>query len=124
MMRRTFVAGAFACVVAGVVGGAYVARLARGDVIGASVVHGVEMRGFAYDPAHVVVVVGDTVVWTNADVVPHTATATDTTWTTGEVRAGERGTFVAAESGDYDYFCIYHPSMTGRITVREAAAEG
>ena len=36
--------------------------------------HEVPIRGFAFEPATLVVVQGDTVVWSNHDIVPHTAT--------------------------------------------------
>ena len=38
-------------------------------------IHQIAIQGFVYTPASLEVAVGDTVVWTNRDVVPHTVTA-------------------------------------------------
>jgi plastocyanin len=38
--------------------------------------HAVEIRGMAFHPEVLEIRLGDTVVWTNRDLVPHTATAT------------------------------------------------
>ena len=38
------------------------------------------MRDFGFTPAEVDVAEGDTIVWSNADFVPHTATARDAAW--------------------------------------------
>ena len=60
--------------------------------------HAVEIRAFRYAPDAVVAAPGDTVVWTNADVVPHTATVAGG-WDTGEIRAEASGRMVAAKPG-------------------------
>lgn len=78
--------------------------------------HPVEIRGFRYLPDTVVAAPGDTVVWTNADVVPHTATARG--WDTGQIGAGASGRIVAERPGTYPYVCAYHPNMRGTLIVR------
>ena len=42
----------------------------------------VTIEHFAFVPANVTVADGDTIVFVNKDIVPHTATATDNSWTT------------------------------------------
>ena len=79
--------------------------------------HVVEIRGFEYHPAVVHVMTGDTVVWLNHDVVPHTATASDSAWDTGNIGARASGSLVASTRGEQPYFCIYHPSMKGKLVV-------
>ena len=79
--------------------------------------HVVEIRAFRYAPDTVVAAPGDTVVWTNADVVPHTATAAGR-WDTGEIRAAASGRMVADKAGTYAYVCAYHPTMRGTLVVR------
>lgn len=79
--------------------------------------HAVEIRGFAFVPDTVVAAPGDTVAWTNADVVPHTATAAGG-WDTGDIRASATGRAVVKAPGTYDYVCAYHPSMRGTLVVR------
>jgi plastocyanin len=60
---------------------------------------------------------GDTVVWTNADVVPHTATLAQG-WDTGQIGANASGRIVAGQAGTYAYVCAYHPTMRGTLIVR------
>jgi plastocyanin len=84
--------------------------------------HTIEIRNFAFAPARLQVAVGDTVVWINRDVVPHTVTDSLARWDSGEIGAGERWTWVASEAGRFSYLCEYHPSMTGTLEVVEAQA--
>ena len=60
---------------------------------------------------------GDTVVWVNGDLVPHTATATDGTWDSGSIAPGGTWTLVVAASGDGGYTCTFHPTMIGRLEI-------
>ena len=73
---------------------------------------------FAYLPARVEVLAGDTVVWRNDDLAPHTATARDGSWDTGPIGKGARGGVRFATPGDYPYVCAYHPHMSGAVIVR------
>lgn len=77
----------------------------------------VEISGFAYQPGSLQVTAGDTVVWFNRDAVPHTVTAPDSAWSSGPIPAGGSWSRVSS-AGDSVYFCIYHPGMIGRATVR------
>lgn len=79
--------------------------------------HVVEMRGFAFAPAQLEVALGDTIVWVNRDALPHTATAIDATWDSGEMRANASWGRVAESAGTEDYICAYHPNMRGAVTV-------
>jgi plastocyanin len=80
--------------------------------------HPVEIRAFRFTPDTAVAAPGDTVVWTNADVVPHTAPAADGGWDTGEIAGSGSGRMIAGEPGTYAYVCAYHPSMRGTLVVR------
>lgn len=80
--------------------------------------HVVAIRSFQYVPGAAAVLVGDTVVWRNEDVVPHTATAADGTWDTGSVRTGEAGRVVVERAGTHRYRCAFHPTMAAEITAR------
>ena len=62
--------------------------------------HTVEIRGMEFHPAALTVTVGDTVVWINRDIVPHTATAgSRTEWDTGALTQGQTGRYVATRAG-------------------------
>ncbi len=83
-----------------------------------------------FDPNVVNINVGDSVTWTNADTVGHTATSgqpsdntTGTVWDSSLIKAG--GTYTSppfTTAGTYNYFCQVHPWMTGQVIVGTAAA--
>ncbi len=59
---------------------------------------------------------GTTVIWSNQDGVPHTATADDGEFNSGTLNDQTfRHTF--EEAGTFSYFCEVHPTMTATITV-------
>lgn len=80
--------------------------------------HAVAVRLVDYDPERLEVAVGDTVVWTNEDALPHTVTSADTAWGSGDMPRGSSWTYVAAAAGEYPYVCEYHPTMRGVLVVR------
>ena len=62
---------------------------------------------------------GDTVVWINRDIVPHTATAVRASgWNTGPLLQGKSGEYVARHGGEDPYVCALHPTMLGKLIVR------
>ena len=73
----------------------------------------------AFHPEVLQVQRGDTVVWINRDIVPHTATATrHAGWDTGPLLQGKSAQYVARHAGEDPYFCQLHPVMLGKLTVR------
>lgn len=91
--------------------------LAAGCGGGGPARHGAEIRAFRYHPDTLAAAPGDTVVWINRDVVPHTATAAGA-WDTGRIGAGADGRVVAGAPGTYAYVCAYHPTMKAVLVVR------
>ncbi len=80
--------------------------------------HVVEMRGFEFFPAEVKAEIGDTIVWVNKDVVPHTATAGDGAWDSGLMEAGDEFSLaIEADTSVGDYLCTFHPNMVGVISL-------
>ena len=75
----------------------------------------IEIRGFQFQALGATARPGDTVTWVNRDLVPHTATAIDQSWTTTELKQGERDSIVIPEGMQTRYFCRYHPAMQGRL---------
>jgi plastocyanin len=69
-----------------------------------------------FDPALVSARVGDTIEWTNSDFVAHTATARNKEWDVA-IPANGVGHVTLEHPGDVDYFCRFHPNMTGRVSV-------
>ena len=83
--------------------------------------HIVEIRDFGFHPARILAAPGDTVVWINRDVVPHTATANDETWDSQELQEGESWVMVVKNNGAQGYFCTFHPHMEGVLESRSVA---
>jgi plastocyanin len=81
--------------------------------------HVVEIRGMAFHPEVLEVRRGDSGVWINQDIVPHTATATRKSgWDTGTLLQGKSGQYIASHEGEDPYFCKLHPVMLGKLIVR------
>jgi plastocyanin len=78
--------------------------------------HTVEIRGMEFHPAAITVSVGDTIVWVNRDIVPHTSTTGD--WDTGLLTQGQSGRVVARHAGSLRYVCRWHPTMRGTLVTR------
>ena len=72
----------------------------------------------AYGPAEVTVAPGDTIVWTNRDIVPHTVTGAARQFDSGGLSPGAEWSLVARDSGPIAYTCTFHPMMKGTIVVK------
>ena len=88
-----------------------------------SSVPGCDETNECFIPAEVTVNVGETVTWSNDDSAAHTVTS-------GTPTGGPDGTFDSSlfmadttfshtfdNAGEYNYFCMVHPWMTGKIQV-------
>lgn len=81
--------------------------------------HTVEIRGMEFHPTVLTVAVGDTIVWINRDIVPHTATARGRVrWDTGSLPQGGSGRFVTTHAGTLRYTCTFHPTMHGKLIIK------
>lgn len=79
----------------------------------------VDISELTFKPPVLEVAMGDTVVWINHDIFPHTATeATAPGWDTGALNQGEEGRFVADRRGERSYHCTLHPTMEGKLVIR------
>lgn len=79
----------------------------------------IRIEAFAFFPAREPATPGDTLVFVNADAVPHTATADDGSWDTGVINAGETHTVVVPANGVGAYKCALHPTMKGTLAKAE-----
>ena len=86
------------------------AGMARADTIQ------VKMEKLGFVPAEVTAHVGDTIEWVNSDFVAHTATARNGSWDV-LIPVNAKKTVVLKTEGTVDYYCKFHPNMTGRILV-------
>jgi plastocyanin len=71
-----------------------------------------------FQPAVLEVERGDTIIWINRDMVPHTASGTSKPdWSTGTLVQDQSGQYVPGDSGTTAYFCKLHPVMKGKLIV-------
>lgn len=108
--RRRFLAGALGLPVAWM-------GSAKHGFAETGTLHEIEIKEFAFDPAILEVRPGDRIRWTNQDISPHTATADDGGWDTGELKKGESVTLEVTTSMTVPYFCAFHPTMRAKVVV-------
>jgi len=77
--------------------------------------HHVVIKGFKFEPEKLDVEVGDTVTWTNEDIVPHIVTTEK--FKSKTMDQGESWSFKAKQKGDFPYFCRFHPTMKAKLVV-------
>ncbi len=61
--------------------------------------------------------VGDTIEWSNLDIVAHTVTARDGSFDI-VILPGKTGRTVLRKAGKATFYCRYHSSMAGKIDIR------
>ena len=76
----------------------------------------VAINQLKFEPLEISAHVGDTIEWASSDFVVHTATARNNDWDV-TVPAKGVGRVTLQHAGDVEYFCRFHPNMTGRILV-------
>jgi plastocyanin len=81
-------------------------------------VHTVLIEGMRFQPEGLTVAAGDTVVWINKDMVPHTATSAAAGFDSLEIAPGKSWTHAVATTGEFDYTCTYHPLMKAVLRVK------
>ena len=80
--------------------------------------HRIEIKGMAYALPELTVVPGDTVVWVNRDIVPHTVTADARQFDSGSMGPSAEWSLVVRERGRISYTCTFHPTMKGLLVVK------
>jgi plastocyanin len=94
--------------------------LTAGAVIPATALaatHTIVMEGVVFVPETVTVKQGDTVVWVNKDPFPHTATAQDRSFDSGEMGSEKTWRYTVKKKGKFPYLCTLHPTMKGTLVV-------
>ena len=77
----------------------------------------IHVKNFAYVPASVTIRPGQTVRFVQDDDTPHTVTATDKSYDSGNLNQKDSWRHTFAAEGTYTYFCAYHPYMKGTVIV-------
>ncbi len=78
----------------------------------------VTIGNFTFKNQVVTVKPGTTVIWTNADDIPHTVTSTTGAFKSKVLDTGDKFSFTFAKAGNFGYFCSLHPHMTGTVIVK------
>ncbi|MFK7940157.1 MAG: copper-binding protein [Roseovarius sp.] len=89
----------------------------RAGLAGTSIVHDVTIKAFRFVPETIIAKPGDIIRWTNQDIAPHTATADDFSWDTGELAYREQAELIVTADMLPQYFCAFHTHMAGTVTL-------
>lgn len=121
---RLFMRAAYGCYMLATVLGVwvYIAWYATPERAAASVAQPIAQRpnevlipmaDFVFNPTTVLVPVGATVVWTNQDNAPHTATSDAALFGSGLLANGQSFRYTFTQPGEVAYFCELHGSAGG-----------
>ena len=110
-------------------GGGGGAAAPAGGAVTLTILEGSAIQGNPdYDPDELTVAAGSDVTVANQDTLPHTVTSgtspTDPNsaqlFDTSLINGGESATLSLAQvsAGQYDYYCMVHPYMTGKLVVQ------
>lgn len=79
----------------------------------------IRISNYLYQPESATVRVGQKVSIVNSDDTPHTLTdkAERRRFDSGTVKGGARGSVTFRKPGTYSYFCEFHATMRGSVTV-------
>src|SRR3954464_13475806 len=91
--------------------GASTAELAKRTV------HSVTIDAMKYLPDRLTVHAGETVVWINKDLFPHTVTEANGRFDSHEIKPNGSWKYLAKKRGEFAYVCTLHPSMKGALLV-------
>ncbi len=80
--------------------------------------HAVRIEGMKFEPERVEAAVGDTITWTNRDVVPHTVTGAGRSLESGTIAPGGKWTYRVRARGEIAYVCRFHPMMKGALVAK------
>ncbi|HJR60589.1 MAG TPA: cupredoxin family copper-binding protein [Vicinamibacterales bacterium] len=83
------------------------------------VTHTVTVDATSFQPATLTLAAGDSVVWVNKDIIPHTATsAKKGIFDSGTIATGESWKHTFKTAGDLAYICQFHPTMKGSLKIK------
>ena len=80
--------------------------------------HTVTIERMRFVPEVLTVAAGDTIVWVNKDLVPHTATSTAGTFDSKNIQTDRSWKFTTRKTGDFAYICTFHPTMKAMLRVK------
>jgi plastocyanin len=78
----------------------------------------IAIDGTRFTPAEMVVPLGSTVTWTNADPFPHNVDSTEGGFRSGDLAPSAVWSVELNKRGVYPYQCTLHPGMKGVLRVQ------
>lgn len=76
------------------------------------------IENFTFSPPELTVKPGTTVIWENADDIPHSVVEKDGKFHSAALDTGQAFSMAVQDAGEIDYYCGLHPHMTGKIIVK------
>jgi len=90
----------------------------HGAAVAKPTTHTVSIENMQFQPDVVSAAKGDTIIWTNKDLFPHTVTSTTGDFDSHEIKPGESWTYRPSKGGDVAYICSIHPTMKATLKVK------
>jgi len=81
----------------------------------------VAISNFTFTPNELTIAPGTTVKWVNHDDIPHLVAEKALAFKSQALDTNDSFSFTFTKPGDVEYFCVLHPHMIGKITVKAAA---
>jgi plastocyanin len=78
----------------------------------------VTIEGMRFQPERLTVARGDTIVWVNNDLVPHTATSEAGSFDSQIIQPEKSWRLTATKEGEFAYICTFHPTMKAMLHVQ------
>jgi plastocyanin len=82
----------------------------------------VVIGNFTFTPNELTIAPGTTVKWVNHDDIPHLVAEKALAFKSKALDTDDSFSFTFTKPGDVEYFCVLHPHMTGKISVKAGGA--
>jgi plastocyanin len=82
----------------------------------------VAISNFTFTPKDLTIAPGTTVKWVNHDDIPHLVAEKALAFKSQALDTNDSFSFTFTKPGDVEYFCVLHPHMIGKITVKAGGA--
>ena len=89
---------------------------------GAGPVATVGMDHTAFIPGEITVAPGTTVTWVNNEAMPHNVADSNKGFRSKTLVKDDKFSFTFTTAGEYDYLCLIHPNMKGKVIVKPGAS--
>ena len=80
------------------------------------------ISNFTFTPSALTITPGTTVKWVNHDDIPHLVAEKGLAFKSQALDTNDAFSFTFTKPGDVEYFCVLHPHMTGKISVKSGEA--